>query len=163
MSDNKLLLDILHKRDSELHQTVEEFMPLALEFSEKGPIPKTAGVLLSFIASTEFIKNGILDLVETENAYAKYILFRSLIEHFLRFQYIWLRFAEEKSDAPAEAYLKEALQLARSWKRVARILGHDSGLTPHEVLKLVIKESAGHTAKEIDEQASQFEYAKIIE
>jgi hypothetical protein len=168
MSDNKLLLDILHERDSELHQTVEKFMPLALEFMEKGPIPKTVGVFLSFIASTEFIKNGILDLVETENAYAKNILFRSLIEHFLRFQYIWLRFAEEKSDAPVEAYLKhslfkEALQIGRSWKRVARILGHDSGLTPHEALKLVIKESTGHTAKEIDEQASQFEYGKIIE
>jgi hypothetical protein len=158
----------LRERDSEIHGTVEEFMPLALEFLKEGPIPKTSEVFLSFIASTEFIKNGILDLAETGNVYAAKVLSRSLIEHFLRFQYIWFRVSEEKSDAAAKDYLKrglfkEALQIGRSWKQVARILGRESGRTLHEGLTDVIKEAADYSNKEINEQASQYEHRRIIE
>src|ERR1019366_2479352 len=170
MGNDKPLLDIslVRQRDSGIDQTVEEFMPLALKFTKQGPIPKTFRVFLSFIASTEFIKNGILDLAETENVYAAKILFRALIEHLLRFQYVWFRVCEEKSDAAAEDYLKhglfkEALQIARSWKRVAKILGRDSRLTAHEAVREVIRGAADYSNREIDEQASQFEYTKIIE
>src|ERR1019366_9254581 len=170
MGNDKPLLDIslVRQRDSGIDQTVEEFMPLALKFTKQGPIPKTFRVFLSFIASTEFIKNGIFDLAETENVYAAKILFRSLIEHDLRFQYLWFRASEEKSDAAAKDYLKsgrfkEALQVAKSWKRVAKILGRESSLTPHDALKDVIKDAAGYSSNEIDERASQFEYARIIE
>ena len=170
MSNGKFDLDIdlIREWDSEIDETVEEFMPLALEFTAKEPIPKTCSVFLSFIASTEFIKNGILDHAEAENVYAAKILFRSLIEHDLRFQYIWFRASEEKSDAAAEDYLKhgmfkESLQIARSWKRVAKILGRDSCLTAHDALRSVIKATAAYSNKEIDEQSSQFEYARIIE
>lgn len=170
MSDNKLeqRIDLLRERDSEMHRTVEEFMPLALEFAEHGPIPKTSRMFLAFIASTEFIENGIFDLAETENVYAAKVLFRSLIEHDLRFQYLWFRTSEEKNDAAAEDYLKygrfkEILQVAKVWKRVAKILGRESSLTPHEALKDVAKDAAGYSNKEINERASQFEYARIIE
>jgi hypothetical protein len=170
MSDNKsgLDFDLVRERDSEIHRTVEEFMPLALEFAEQGPIPKTARVFLSFIASTEFIKNGIFDLAETENVYAAKILLRSLIEHGLRFQYLWFRTSQEKSDVAAEDYLnygrfKELLQGGKSWKRIARILGRESSLSPHEALKDVAKDAASFSRKEIDERISQFEYARIIE
>jgi hypothetical protein len=126
-------LTAIRKRDYEIHGIVEEFMPLAAEFARVSPIPKTANVFLSFITRTEFIKNGILDLAETENVYAAKILFRSHIEHFLRFQYIWFRVCEEKSDATAEQYskfssFKEGLLIGKSWKRVAKILGMDSRL-----------------------------------
>ena len=170
MIENKLEqgIHLVRERDSEIHRTVEEFMPLALEFAEQGPIPKTSRVFLSFVASTEFIKNGIFDLAETENVYAAKILFRSLIEHDLRFQYVWFRTSEEKSDAAAEDYLKygrfkEVLQVAKSWKRVAKILGREPSITPHEALKDVVKDAGGYSSKEIDERASQFEYARIIE
>jgi hypothetical protein len=89
-------------------------------------------------------------------------------EHFLRFQYVWFRVSEEKSDAAAEAYLKhglfkETLQIARSWKRVAKIIGRESILTAHEAGREVIKEAADSSNRDIDEQASGFEYARIIE
>jgi hypothetical protein len=170
MSNDKFDLDIhlVREWDSEIDQIVEEFMPLALEFTAKGPIPKTCSVFLSFIASTEFIKNGILDHADAENVYAAKILFRSLIEHYLRFQYIWFRVSEEKSDAAAEDYLKhgmfkESLQIARSWKRVAKILGRDSCLSPYDAVRSVIKATTAYSNKEIDERSSQFEYARIIE
>jgi hypothetical protein len=170
MGNDKLLLAIslVRERDSEIDQIVDEFMPLALTFTTEGPIPKTFRVFLSFIASTEFIKNGILGLAETENVYAAKILFRALIEHFLRFQYVWCRVCEDKSDAAAEDYLKhglfkESLQIARSWKRIAKILGRDSRLTTHEAVRHVIKEAADCSDREINDQASQFEYARIIE
>jgi len=162
-------LRIIRERDSHIRRIVEEFMPLALEFTARGSLPKTSGVFLSFVASTEFIKDGILDLAETENVYASKILFRSLIEHFLRFHYLWFRVLAEKSDAAAEEYLKqgsikEALQVGRSWKRVAKNLGRDSGVTLHDALRDVLKEEiAGLSNKEIDQQASQFEYARMIE
>lgn len=170
MGSDKPLLDIslVRERDSEIDQTIEEFMPLAVKLTKQGPIPNTFRVFLSFIASTEFIKDGVLDMAETENIYAAKILFRALIEHFLRFQYLWLRVCEEKSDAAAEDYLKqglfkETLQIARSWKRVAKILGRNSRLTAREAVRDVIKEAADYSNRELEDQASQFEYAKIIE
>jgi hypothetical protein len=170
MGSERSMLDvrIVRERDSHVRRTVEEFMPLALEFTARGPIPKTSGVFLSFVASTEFIKDGVLDLAETENVYASKILFRSLIEHFLRFQYLWFRVSEEKNEAAAEDYvkqglIKENLQVGKSWKRVARILGRDSGLTPHDALRDILTDAANLSNKEIDQQASQFEYARIIE
>lgn len=170
MGEDRFVPDIrlVRERDSEIHRTVEESMPLALEFAEHGPIPKTSRVFLSFIASTEFIKNGILDLAEAANVYTAKILSRSLMEHFLRFQYIWFRASEEKSDVAAEDYLKygafkEALQTRRSRKRVARILGRDPGLTSDDALKDDIKEATSLSGKEIEEQASRYEYARIIE
>jgi hypothetical protein len=35
------------------------------------------------------------DLAETKNAYTAKILFRRLIEHLMRFQWIWFRVSEE--------------------------------------------------------------------
>ena len=143
-------------------------MPMAIEFGHGPPISKTVNVFLSFIASTEFIKNGIFDLADAENIYAVKILFRSLIEHCFRFQYIWFRVCEEKSDAPAEDYLKfasfkEGLLTGKSWKRVAKILGHDSPLTPYEALKAITPELASYSHKEIDRRASQFDFASVVE
>ena len=161
-------LSAIDRRDSEIHAIVEEFMPLATELARASPISKTASVFLSFIASTELIKNGILDLAKSENAYAAKVLFRSLIEHFLRFQYIWVRVCEEKSDVTPEEYLKfssfkEGLLIGKTWKRVAKLLGQDSPLTPYEALKAIIPDIASYSNKEIDKRASQFDLANVVE
>jgi len=161
-------LSALLERDAQIHGIVEEVMPMAIEFGHGPPIPKTVNVFLSFIASTEFIKNGIFDLVEAENIWATKILFRSLIEHFFRFQYIFFRACEEKGDGVAEDYLKfssfkEGLLIGKSWKRVAKILGQDSPLTPYEALKDLIPDIGSYSRREIDKRASQFDFANVLE
>lgn len=161
-------LEILQERNSDIHEIVEEFMPRVVAFLKSGPIPKTTTVFLSFIANTDFIKNGILDVAETENVYAVKILFRSLIEHFLRFQYIWFRICEEKSDTAAEEYLKfssfkDGLLAGKSWKRVAELLGEDVDITPYDALKNIMPELASHSAKEVSERTAKFQLAKIIQ
>jgi hypothetical protein len=161
-------LDALREREARLAGITPEFMSAAIEFATSGPIPRTANVFLSFITRTEFIKNGILDLVETDNTYAMKILFRSLIEHVFRFQYIWLRVCEEKNDEAAEEYLrfsefKEGILIGKSWKRIAKILGLDSPLTAYDAFRDIVPEAGSYSAKEIDQKTAQVDFANLIQ
>lgn len=160
-------LETLEEHDSEIHEIVEEFMPRALPLMKAGPIPKTVTAFLSFIASTNFIKSGILDLIETDNTYSVNILFRTLIEHFLRFQYIWFRVNEEKNDSAGAEYLKfcsyrEGLLIGKSWKRVGELLENDSDLSVYDALKESVPGVALHSEKEIKEGTAQFDLGHII-
>lgn len=53
----------------------------------------TAELCFMYMNNTDFIKDSILDLVERENFYSANILYRSLIEHFLRFNYYFFNHA----------------------------------------------------------------------
>ena len=44
-----------------------------------------------FVTKTNFIKNAIFDLCENDDPYSANILFRSLIEHHLKFMFIFVQ------------------------------------------------------------------------
>ncbi|MEX2436950.1 MAG: DUF5677 domain-containing protein [Candidatus Paceibacterota bacterium] len=83
---------------------------------------------MHFIYATQTLKTGVFDLIEARNIYSINILFRSLIDHFLRFYYIFLSFAEQKNDSAGTHYLKfnlasEHLNYAFSLKSMSEIRG----------------------------------------
>ena len=89
------------------HQILKEFedslnlFPTLIESEFK----YTAEICFMYMNNSDFIKDSILDLVERENYYSINILHRSLIEHFLRFNYFFFNFAiNGKSDKYANKF-----------------------------------------------------------
>ncbi len=153
--------------DSEIHDVLVENMPLVFELIKSVQIPNTANTMLLFITKTNFIKEGIFELYESQNLYSMNILFRSLIEHFLRFQYIFFRLGIDKNDSAGEDYLKfcsysENVDTGKAWKDVARILDNDPGLDPFEILIEITPDLKNYTKQDIIEKINQFRYKNII-
>lgn len=91
--------------DDEIFICMQEYFPKVIDCNLQKDFPISFILILSFDTSANFIKNGILDNAETDNLYSAKILFRSLIEHYLRFKYIYFQWAKTKSDAEAEKYM----------------------------------------------------------
>jgi hypothetical protein len=58
-----------------------------------------------------FLKNALFDLYETDNIIAINVIFRSIIDYYLRFQYLSLRLVEEKNDNATIEYMKDSYNL----------------------------------------------------
>ena len=159
--------DKICELDEEIHSVVEETMPLVFDLIKVIVIPKTATTLLAFITKTNFIKDGIFELYQTQNIYSINILFRSLVEHFLRFEYVFFRLGLEKNDSVGEDYLKfcslsESIDTGKAWKDVAKILDKDPNLDPYEVLKSINDDFKAFSKQHIIDKSSQFRYKNII-
>lgn len=116
--------------DDEVFEIFQQSQLLILPFLKNSKIPKTTELLLMFMTGTNFIKNSIFDCIENDDVYSSKILFRSLIEHFLRFKFIYINYLTENSDSKSEYYytileISEYLSLSKSIKAVNKINGID--------------------------------------
>jgi len=89
-------LDRIVEIDDKIHNSFQSFMEKKGQFSETFAFPNTLAAFINFITSTKFIKGGIIELAYSDNTYSINILFRSQIEQFLKFQFIWMKFAERE-------------------------------------------------------------------
>jgi hypothetical protein len=159
----------LKDRDNEIHKAFVEFFPWTVELLSHTAAPsKTVRVFLWFIAKTNFLKEGIFDLCETDNIYGTNVLYRSLIECYLRFMYIWFRLLKERTDAAADEYLTfcswdEALRYGKSLQDVGRLTGRVPMEDPYGTIRRIHPEVAQYSAKEIRARAKQFSFPKIME
>lgn len=159
--------DSIRDLDFEIHDVFEKNAPSIFEFIKTSKIPNTSQTFLRFITKTNFIKEGIFELYESENLYAINILFRSLIEHYLRFNYIFFRLAAEQNDNIGLEYLKfcslsEDIDTGKAWKDVAKVLDKNPALEPYEVLQDWNPDLKKYTKEEIQRISSQFRYKNII-
>lgn len=69
-------IEQIFELDDKLFEIFQENLPSIAEFNNSSIIPKTGNVLLLFITKTNFIKEGIFELYESENLYGITILFR---------------------------------------------------------------------------------------
>jgi hypothetical protein len=143
------------------------FADLSSSFSQT-QYPKTLSTFLLFVAKVDFIKNAIFDLCSNENIYSSKILYRALIEHMLKFQYLFFRFSQEKSERPVEEYelfsdLAEDVEYTKAWLTVSKIRnGVDTRQDIWEKLREVKPELARYDKKEIKEKVFQFRYKNVI-
>lgn len=72
----------------------------------------TSELCFIYMNNSDFIKDSILDLVERENFYSVNILYRSLIEHFLRFNYFFFNFGLEGKNDEYSKKFRTALVFA---------------------------------------------------
>lgn len=99
-------LEKIRELDELIHLIFQEYSPRILGSSFSNRYPETRYISDLFTNSTNFIKTSILDCSETDDLLEVKILFRSQIEHFLRFKFInctWMKF---KDDEASERYLE---------------------------------------------------------
>lgn len=149
---------------------LEPHMGLVAECASRIPKsehPFTLFALLSFVPKIESIRIAIFALAELEEFYSAKILFRSAIEHFLKFQYVWFRYLDEKSDDAGIDYFvfgsaKEELDFAKSLQAKARLLGEQMHIDTLEVLKQFDKRLKDETSQSLRMRAKQFAHRNIV-
>ena len=160
----------VYERDDTLFEALES-IPLqkALECFKNNGASKTGQVMIQFMAKGGFLKTAIFDLCEVGNLYGVNIIFRSLIEHTLKAQFIFMKWVEEKTDQTAENYLKwyeasETYDYIKSWEAASKIMDQKKiHNKPDKILFDLRPEFNEKSLKEIKRIAAQFNYRRIIE
>lgn len=140
----------------------------ALYYFKDNGFPKTGQVMIQFMAKGNFLKTAIFDLCEVGNIYGVKIIFRSLIEHALKAQFIFMKWVENKNDQTAENYLKwyeasEIYDYIKSMEATTKIFNSkELQHKPDKILFDLHPEFKEKSLKEIKEIASQFNYRLII-
>jgi hypothetical protein len=101
--DDSDKIDELRKYETELWDIYAATEEKLLGFT-KEYIPLSGFLLISMLRRLSRIQIGILDACESVNYYSLNILYRSFIEHYLKFLYTFMRLAEEKNDDVGKDY-----------------------------------------------------------
>ena len=103
--DKAFLSDIYDANNNIKEIFKANFDELAKDF-ESSSIANIGRIMAVFCLRTEFISEAIYYLCKMANIYSANILFRSLIEHFLKQQYIFFRYAIEQNEKVCDEYYK---------------------------------------------------------
>ena len=149
--------------DEEIFEVFQDFIEKFSDVSKSFVFPKTLSTFMNFISSTNFIKEGIIELARTDNAYSLNILFRSLIEQFLKFQYIWMKFLEKKDDTIGEEYMEfysysEDIDYAKAWSKIYIMINHIPEKDPIDIIKEGNPNFEGLANADLKLKVSQFNY-----
>ncbi|MCJ7651080.1 MAG: hypothetical protein MUP85_20925 [Candidatus Lokiarchaeota archaeon] len=162
-------LEKLRDIDDKIFETVKDLTKNIPWLINESPIPYTAEFFLMYIRSSNFIKNSIFDCSETEDLYSVKILFRSLIEHYLRFQFVFTKYGLSKNDEESKKYfeileLSEHLDYLKSLKKVAFIQSNDiSSLNDvWDDLSLKFPSFKKFPIKELEKYAQEFSIKNVI-
>jgi len=161
-------IEIIKSIDSEVFDVIKEPFAEITSNISKYPIKDTIRTFVFFSTRIEFIKNAIFTLYDVEDLYSSKILFRSLIEHFLRFQYLFFRYFEVKNDEPIIEYnlfsdLAEDIEYGKALRLVQEIRGDiNSNPDIYELLQKIKPEFNKYSKEEIKDNASKYRYRNII-
>lgn len=161
-------IEKIREMDEKMFEIIEESFPSLLSTVFESDYRQTGLSLTSFHSKTHFIKNAIFDLCENDDLYSARILFRSLIEHFLRHQYIFIRFAFEKNDKVGEDFYKycdlgENRDFLKNINSANKLVDDNYlKINVWDEIKKVQKDFNGIDSKYLEEKSNQFQYKNII-
>lgn len=153
--------------DDEIFEEFQTYFPKTTNSEFLKTFPITSVLIQLFDTSGTFIKNSIFDSCETDDYYGVKILFRCLIEHYIRFQFIFMNWGLSKSDDFAVEYLelndaREVLDLIRAkiseqqlFDPTYNLKDWDSFLQDHPQFK-------SKTRKEVEEETRKYTFKNII-
>ena len=153
--------------DEEFASLCSEANDLVLSAIAACPFKSTLKAMASLVAATDSIKLGVIQAARAPNAYCTAILYRSVIEHFVRFEYLYFRLMESKSDDAGKefelySHISEAVELANAWKLVKGLKGSPTALDPIEVLKELPSVPRSLTKKDIESIVAKWKYRSAI-
>ena len=162
--------DIERIRDLDV-DIFEEFQKYApnVQFSKfVKKYPKTSFIINLYDTSGTFLKNSIFDNCETDDYYGAKILFRCLIEHYMRFHYIFNNWCSTKSDVFANEYYeynnaRELLDLLRAKISEQKLFDPDYKLEDWDAFLKKSPMFKNKTRKEVDFETKKYTFKRIIE
>ena len=136
----------------------------------KSDFKKTVDICFSMMTGSNFLKNSIFDCAENDNYYSVNVLYRSLIEHFLRFKFFWFNNSEQKDDNYAFVFrtsleFNERLTIANAVNNAKKIK-HEKIKTSEEIWDELFKSNKDFgnlNKKEISEFSKNLSIKNIIE
>lgn len=134
----------------------------------KSEFPCTARALTMLVTKSNFVKNSIFDVSEHEDLYSANILYRSLIEHSLRHQYIFMSYAKNKNDSVGKDYYEycdmgENLDFLKAIKSTNEIFDPENAdIKTWEELSKIDERFQKCTPKQLSIKVDQFKYRSII-
>jgi hypothetical protein len=132
-------------------------------------LEQTGKALSLFHAKIGFLKNGIFEQLESGNIYSANVLYRAMIEHYLKAEYILFESVRQGNDSVGSDYYEfadasEKIQLGSAYKRAAEILYPTKSFSNfYESIQEVFPKLKKYSKKEISSQTSKFNYRSIIE
>lgn len=163
MSEIKRIRDL----DDEIFDELQQYFPKTTSSKFVKLFPYTTGMIQLFDTSGTFIKNSIFDSCDSDDYYGMKILYRCLIEHYVRFQFIFINWNLTKNDEFAKEYLeynnaREVLDLLRAKISEQQLFDPnyilkdwDSFLKDHPNFK-------SKTRKEVEEETKKYSFKNIV-
>lgn len=153
--------------DDAIFEQYEEYQPKIFNSKFSKQYPNTHNLCTLYSVSTNFIKNSIFDCAQNDDFFSTMILYRSLIEHYLRFKYIWFNWIKNKNDIDSENYIKygEAIEVLEIIK--SKISKHKLSCPTYKIdnwneLLAKFPSLKNYSKNEIEEESLKFSYKNII-
>lgn len=114
-----------------------------------------------------FINNSIFDSCEADDYYGAKILFRSLIEHFIRFNYLFVNWSKTKSDDFAKDYLeyskaREVLDLIKATVSEQQLFDSNFKIKDWDTFIKGHPNFHNKTRKEVENETNKYTFKNII-
>jgi len=156
-----------------LEEMAEEIDPYMGLFSEAPPAfldsekPLSVFSVTSFLAKVESLRIGLFEVAKLEEYYSLGVLFRALIEHFIKFQYMSMKMLNQSEDEIGIDYWlfgqdREMIDFAKSAQHAYRLLGIDDKYDVNEILKkhgIITEEKS---ASKIRKRSEQFQFNNMV-
>lgn len=153
--------------DDEIFQEFQEYFPKTINSKFKKEFPITSSLAAMIDTSCTFIKNSVFDSCETDDYYGAKILFRSLIEHYIRFNYLFINWAKTKTDAFAKKYLeygnaREVLDLIRAKVWEQQLFDSDFKIDDWDTFLKEHPNFKDKTRKEVEAETKRYSFKNIV-
>lgn len=160
-------LDRLRDLDDEIHEEFESYFQNVFISKFSNQYPVTTRLSTLFTISTNFIKGSIFDCAENDDIFGIKILFRSQIEHYLRFKYIWFNWVSNKNDEASSKYLeyseaREVLDSLKSQVSEIQLSNPAFKIQDWDDLLDQFPNLKGYSRKEIEKETLKYTYKNII-
>ena len=153
--------------DEKIFKEFTKFFPKIEKSKFVIKYPKTNLLIDLFDTSNTFIKNAIFDGCETDNYYGIKILYRSQIEHYFRFQYLFFNWGKTKTDLFATDYIeicdaREVLDKIRAEVSKQQLYDSNFKIKDWEILIKKHPRFSNKTRKEVDRESKKYSIRNII-
>ena len=153
----------------EMAEEIEPHLPLIPRFLsnlKSTDKPLSISSMTSFIPKVESIRIGIFEVAKIDEYYSLNILFRSLIEHFVKAQYIWMKILRNKDDEIGIDYWlfgqdQENIDYAKALQQSYSLVGINPNVSPAETLKEMGVISKDKSVNQIRKKSEQFRFKKM--
>lgn len=160
-------LEKIRDLDNLIHNEFEKYFPETMKSKFSKKYPNTFHISNLFIISTNFIKNSIFDCSETDDLFGVKTLFRSQIEHFLRFKYVNFNWMKNQNDEASKRYL-EFTEAREKLDQIKTAIAEHKLSNPQfqiESWKKVFEDIPTlrkYSKKEIEQETLKYTYKNII-
>ncbi len=153
-----------------LAEDIEPHLPLIPKFLsslDSTDKPLSIFSMTSFFPKVESIRAGIFEVAKIEEYYSVSILYRSLIEHFIKAQYMWMKTNSNSDDSVGIDYWlfgqdKENIDYAKALEHGYSLIGMSPKIPSLQALHEMGIVSKDKSANKIRKKTEQFNYKNMV-